>query len=72
MNIQVHEIDSTVPMPETRGLPISQLQVGESVAFPFSKHRSVRTRVSAIARKEGKKFTVRKIDADTGRVWRTE
>lgn len=68
--IEVHAIDSNVPIPEDKRIPLSVLGVGDSVLFPLSKRNSVQARISVIKRNEGKEFTIKKINDKEARVWR--
>lgn len=69
--INVYSIDSGVPIPESRGVPLARLEVGESFLFPLSKRASIQTQVSKIKRETDKDFVVKKMDEETARVWRT-
>jgi hypothetical protein len=71
MKIDVYKVDSGIPVP-AKGVPLNQLEVGESFVVPIDKRRSVATVASRVKRETGKKFTIRKIDNDNVRVWRTE
>lgn len=71
-DITVYQIDSGVPVPEGSRVPIplSKLEIGESILFPLQKRASVQSQASAVGRRTGKVFTVRKQGEKTARVWR--
>lgn len=75
-NIQVYEIEKDVAIPEIkRGVtivPISKLEVGESIMFPLQSRNSVASYASKLKAKFGKEFTVRQIGDDKCRIWRTK
>lgn len=67
-------VDSTkVPIPEQiLKYPLSTMDVGDSFTVDIKERKNVSSRASRLGTKTGKKFTVRKIDDNTLRVWRTE
>lgn len=65
-----HKVDSGVPIPIKKGLPLAELSAGESIQFPLSDRRRVATQASTMTRRTGKKFTIRKESDETARVWR--
>jgi hypothetical protein len=73
--IEVVSVDSGVPIPEEltrQSWPILQLGVGESFQFPLEKRGSVQSLVSRAKKATEREFIVKKMDMDTGRVWRTK
>jgi hypothetical protein len=70
--IPVVTIDTAVPIPGRASYPLEALKVGESFLFPVSKRTSVQSRVSRLKREQGLEFTVKKMDNDNCRVWRTK
>lgn len=73
-NIPIYQVDSGVPIPQERleQLPLEKLEVGESFLFPLAKRRSVQTVASRMKKEKGKEFTVRKMDENNARIWRTK
>lgn len=73
-NIEVYQIDSSVPMPQkgTSLPPIRTLEVGESILFPLTKRNMVQSLASRVKRETGRKFKVQKQDEQSARVWRIE
>lgn len=74
MTIEVkYTIDKGVPIPirrETKSVPISKLEVGESIVFPLSQRPAVQSNAS---RKKGdREYTISKINDKECRVWRTK
>lgn len=71
-----YELEVGVPEPEERTqhnkYPIRRMQVGESFKVPMEKRGSISATATRIAKVTGKRFTVRKVDQDTVRVWRIE
>ena len=76
MTINVYKVEKDVPIPEPKKrsgvVPLSSLGVGESVEFPANLRRNVASSASRIKRKEGKDFTIRIVDEENCRVWRTK
>lgn len=70
--IPVTSIDTGIPVPERATYPLNELKVGESFLFPVKKRGSVQTRVSSIKSISDKDFTIKKMDEETCRVWRTK
>lgn len=72
VKIPVYRIDSNVPLPEDREalVPLAQLRPKESIVFPIEMRGRVQSQASALARRTGREFTVRKQDEETARVWR--
>lgn len=69
--IDVLEIDSSVPIPETaKKVPVGRLEVGESILFPLSKRGLVQNAATYQKRKYGRTYTVKKQDVETARIWR--
>lgn len=70
-DISVYQIDSAVPMPDGKEkLPLGQLEIGESFVIPIERRNSVASVATIYGKKTGKKFTTRKQDEKTVRVWR--
>lgn len=71
--IPVYSIDSGVPVPEDRytRIPLTKLGVGDSILFPVSKRTSVASLASRYKKDTGKEFTIKKMDDNNCRVWRT-
>lgn len=70
MTVSVTNIEDSVPIPVRKGLPLKDLEVGQSVVFPRLDRASVQSRASVIKRETGKTFTIKKLDDDTCRIWR--
>lgn len=70
--IDVYNIEKDVPIPEQKGVPIEKLEVGESLTFDEAKRNSVQTKASTLKAKEYKEFTVRSIEGNQCRIWRTK
>lgn len=75
-SIPVYQIDSSVPIPNKRAawgsLPIDSLKVGDSFLFPRQYRSYVQSTASRLKRKSGKEFTVKAMDEDSCRIWRTK
>lgn len=67
-----YSVDKGIKVPVKRALPLASLNIGESIEFPFERRSTVATQASTIKRRTGKVFTVRKIDDNKCRVWRTK
>lgn len=65
-------VERQVPIPNKENVPVKELEVGDSVAFPEFKRNAVASTASRLKKEEGKEFTVRKIGENTCRVWRTK
>lgn len=77
-SVQVYKIDRDVPVPDDAQrpsiramVPIDELEVGDSVEFPLRLRTTVATTASRLKR-EGKGFTIKKIDEKSARIWRVE
>ena len=68
-NIEVYQIDNAIPVPGD-GLPINQLEVGESFVFPIEKRSQIQVAASTLKRRQGKVFVVRKQNEEFARIWR--
>lgn len=72
----VYKIDSNVPVPDIKDraepVPLSTLEPGESILFPLSRRRTVQTHASRLKTTAGKVFTIKKVDADSARIWRVQ
>lgn len=67
------KIDEGVPIPVQRiSVPLDTLEVGQSVEFPIAKRSSVQSLASRLKKSTGKTFTVRTVDEEKARVWRTK
>lgn len=71
-NIPVYQVEDDVPIPVKISTPLERLAVGESFSFPLDKRRSIQTQASALKKRDDKEFTVRKVDDEVARVWRTK
>lgn len=67
-----YTVDEGVPVPVSRGLPLTTLEIGQSILFDTSRRAYVQTRVSRIKAQTGKEFKVRKVSDKSCRVWRTK
>lgn len=73
MTIKVeHKVDKGVPIPVNHTLPLTSLDVGESIKFPIEDRQKVASRASTLKRRRGLEFTIRKEDDKYCRVWRTK
>lgn len=62
-----------VPIPQQLlKYPFATMKVGDSFTVSIKDRKNVSARASRVGAETGKKFTVRKIDENTLRVWRTE
>lgn len=67
------KVDEGVPIPVQRiSVPLDSLEVGQSFEFPLAKRSSVQSLASRLKKSTGKTFTVRTIDQNKARVWRTK
>lgn len=68
----VYPVDKDVPIPEPRpsGVPISTLEVGESILFPREERAAVSSNAAKLKKRKGMEFTVRLEDEHSCRVWR--
>lgn len=67
-------IEEDVPIPEQNTLSKGQLlemNVGDSIAFPKSWRNKIQSKVTRL-KQEGMNYTIRVVDADTCRIWRTQ
>lgn len=71
-NIPVYTVDSGVPPPDAKHVPLESLEVGDSMLFPLARRNTVQTLASRIKSKSGKEFTIKKIDENTARIWRLQ
>lgn len=72
-NTTTVKVDSDIPVPPQREeYPFLEMEVGDSFEVKLAKRESVQTIASGIKRTTGKRFTVRKVDSDTCRVWRVK
>jgi hypothetical protein len=68
--------EESVPTPKPRRvryhIPVKDLEVGQSILFPKTERYYVATTASNMKKKTGKEFTVRAVDTDNCRIWRTK
>ena len=73
-----YAIEDNVPIPTDRGVgrpmkyPLDTLEVGQSFTIPLAERQAVSVRIAYYSKAHGVKFTTRKVDENTLRVWRTE
>lgn len=70
--IPVITIDTGVPIPDTGSYPFSRLEVGHSFVAPIDMRTNISSAATQYGKRTGTKFTIRKIDKDNIRVWRSE
>ncbi len=67
-------VDKGIPVPVKRrvrsAVPVSQMEVGDSILFPISSRPTVQSRASRVKASTGKQFTIRKVEDGFCRVWR--
>lgn len=71
-------IEKNIPIPEVRGAgrrpicPFGEMGVGDSFAVRGDRKRQMRISSAAVdyGKRHGSKFSVRRMDAETFRVWR--
>ena len=69
------EIEKNIPLPKNKQnykYPLRELEVGESFTIPLIQKAIVAAHMSHIKHQSGKVFTLRTIDKETVRVWRTK
>jgi len=71
------KIEKNVEMPRLGVYPFGIMEIGDSFTFPASERARVSSASSIYAKKSAKKgnnmrFAVRRVDADTYRIWRVE
>ena len=67
-------IEEDVPMPEKQTLSKAQLldmKVGDSIAFPKEWRSKIQSKATRL-KQESREYTIRVVDADTCRIWRTQ
>lgn len=67
-----YKIDNNVPLPEDKSILLTEMTVGDSILFPLDRRRSVASTASLLKRTGGKQFTIKKVDDNNARVWRTK
>lgn len=69
-----YEIDNGVPIPVRvyPALPLRDLEVGQSIGFPLERRPNVQSSASRLKKETGMEFTVRAIDDENARIWRTK
>lgn len=68
-----YRIDKNIKIPGGQAkLPINELEVGESFEFPLARRNSVQSRATRLKMLKNKEFAVKKIDAETARIWRVK
>ena len=67
-----YTVDTGVPIPESKGVPLRTLKVGESVVFPLSRRNSIQSMVAVLKKTTGREYTVKKINGEEARVWRVK
>lgn len=67
-------IDKNVPIPtiNAKHPSILKLEVGDSFSFDITKRATIQSMASVVKKKTGRNFTVKKIDEDSGRIWRVQ
>lgn len=70
-------MDKNIPIPEPRKSVLKEykidlLEVGESVLVPVKERKRLQPAVSQQKTKHDKSYTVRKVDDNNMRVWRTK
>jgi len=71
------KIEKNVEMPSRGVYPFGIMEIGDSFLFPASERARVTSASSVYAKKSAQKgnnmrFSVRRVDADTYRIWRVE
>jgi hypothetical protein len=73
--IPVYEVEVGVPIPpvanKTGTVPISHLAVGESLLFAVERRNSVASYASKLKQRRGYEYTIRAVDPEHCRIWRT-
>lgn len=69
------KIDKSVPTPDptpdrSAPIPLSKLEVGESILFPNDRRQSIQANASRLKGRTDKVFTIKKVDEDNARIWR--
>lgn len=65
------KIERGIPLPARRNkYPFAEMQIGDSFSAPLSEERRLSASAAARGFAIGAKFSVRRVDADTVRVWR--
>jgi hypothetical protein len=75
--VEVFEVEQGLPIPaksaRTVGMvPIGQLEPGESMAFDVGLRSRVASYASQLKKRKGLEFTVRLVEPNVCRVWRTK
>ena len=75
--VDVFEVEQGVPIPKvsqrTSGIvPIGLLEVGDSIVFSAKLRPRVASYASQLKRRKGLEYTIRLIDPENCRVWRTK
>lgn len=71
-HIEVSEIESSVPVPVRRSVPLAKMDVGDSIEFPEVQRSSIASNASRTKKTNGKEFTIRKTGEGVCRIWRTK
>lgn len=73
------KIEKNVPLPDNDRrpgpetiYPLREMEINDSFVLPIHLRDSVSSIATRLKSKSGLAFTIRKIDADTVRVWRTK
>lgn len=74
INDEDYTPEQGVPIPPAKvgSIPITKMEVGDSVEFPLAKRASLQSHAHILKIRDGKVFTIKKISADKARIWRTE
>lgn len=71
-NIQVVQVTSEVPIPVRIEYPLDKMEVGESFTFPEERRNTMQSRVSILKKRNGKHFTIKKVEDNQCRLWRVK
>lgn len=69
-----YEVEEGVPIPVQRSeaIPISSLEVGQSILFSSKRRVAMQSYASRLKKSTGKVFTLKKVDDENHRIWRTK
>ena len=69
------QVEKGIPLPSTTPpvkFPFDRMEVGESFTFPYDLATRVSANAHNYAKKNGGRFTIRKVSDTEGRCWRAE
>lgn len=61
-----------IPVQRAGVIPVSTMEVGQSIRFPIERRVAVQSYASRLKKATGKTYTIKKLDSEYCRIWRVK